>query len=843
MGDDNETTLPDRTQPDESSTAPADGSTPLVRGSVLAGRYAIERVLGRGGMGIVLRAYDHVLDEVVAIKVLAPERARERRWVERLAREVKLARQINHANVCRVFDFGEADGHVFFVMELAVGGSLRGEIDAGRVPSRPIDGRMRDVRAIAEGLAAIHEAGIVHRDVTPQNVLRMADGRLVVSDFGLATDADLTLTSVHGGTVAYMAPEVANGRPADFQADVWALGVVLHEAMFGIRPVMANSRPWPRQATGLRERLAPEERFVLEVCRECTRQDRRRRPARASDVVLWLRTLRSPGARPLRVAAATALLVTGLAAVGATAAWRHVNKRSPGPPPGGSVGKIVPTGEPSDWTDAAKAIARYPGRVRCLVALPGRESVRVVWGSPPVAEDVDVRTGKRQPSQLVEAAYREGCPDLSPDGRRLVYSGYVDDGRVFAFVSPHGDGSDAVPLFPIDDPTVSSDPKWLPTGDAFLYDADPKHVGVYSLVTKRSTILSDPTHEPFATVFRFVVGSEILLSASLTGQSATEFVMLSWPRLTEKRRFRLADHYLDVVSPDGKTFYASSLRAAHVVQVEPDAQSGRVLGRLGERNFVRYLAGMREGLALASFQASGDVWAREAGGQYVRLTWDGNFESACPCGTELLAAQRTPGGSHVIRLDERGRAIAALTPGVEQGSPACNKDGSLKFFATWAGSLGIHRCEHGTCERISSELATGLDVSPDGRRLVYMTAGPRGLRVRWISTSGGEGHDLADSDTGCAAAWSSSETVWLSKRRGRRILWNEVQVDTSQETGRSKEGVADCLRGDSDPGAPIRHRIEAVIQRVSELRFIPFDGIRDPAGIANPVRPPAIHAD
>jgi eukaryotic-like serine/threonine-protein kinase len=180
---------------------------PLSRGSVLAGRYEVDRVIGRGGMGLVVKAYDRTLGEAVAIKILRAEYAGERLWAERLAREVKLARQIHHPNVCRVFDFQQDEGRAFVVMELASGGNLRDEIRGGYAKTAPIEARITDAQAIARGLAAIHAAGIIHRDLTPQNVLRMADGRLVVSDFGLATDASETTTSIHGGTIAYMAAE------------------------------------------------------------------------------------------------------------------------------------------------------------------------------------------------------------------------------------------------------------------------------------------------------------------------------------------------------------------------------------------------------------------------------------------------------------------------------------------------------------------------------------------------------------------------------------------------------------------------------------------------------------
>ena len=192
-------------------------------------RYELRRVLRRGGVGVVFEAYDRVLDQAIALKIVRAEYAGDRAWAERLAREVKLARQINHQNVCRVYDIGVADRHPFLTMELATRGTLRDEIASGEYAARPLDDRLADARAIAAGLAAIHAAGIIHRDVSPQNVLRMADGSLVLSDFGLATDRFDGTSSVQGGTVAYMAPEVVRGARASMASDIWSLAVVIHE--------------------------------------------------------------------------------------------------------------------------------------------------------------------------------------------------------------------------------------------------------------------------------------------------------------------------------------------------------------------------------------------------------------------------------------------------------------------------------------------------------------------------------------------------------------------------------------------------------------------------------------
>jgi serine/threonine protein kinase len=223
--------------------APA-SQRPIEVGAVLAERYQIEAALGQGGSGTVFRAWDRVLGDPIAIKILRPDRARERSWIMRLAREVKVARAIRHPNVCRVFEVGQADGHWFITMELGMGTTLRTlfeqENSVEGAGARPLSDRLVDARAISAGLAAIHAVGIVHRDVTPQNVLRMDDGRLVISDFGLAVELAAT-TTMHGGTPNYMPPETLLGRRNDQRSDVWQLGLILHELFFGQRPVFEET--------------------------------------------------------------------------------------------------------------------------------------------------------------------------------------------------------------------------------------------------------------------------------------------------------------------------------------------------------------------------------------------------------------------------------------------------------------------------------------------------------------------------------------------------------------------------------------------------------------------------
>ena len=263
---------------------------PLEAGVVLEARYQIEAVIGEGGSGRVFRAWDRVLGEPVAVKILHPSRASEKSWIKRLAREVKVARAIRHPNVCRVFELGHADGHWFVTMELAAGGTLRDMLREEASPAkaektlRPLAERLVDARALCAGLAAIHAVGIVHRDVTPQNVLRMTDGRLVISDFGLAIENDDN-TTVHGGTPAYMPPEAAMGGRSDLRSDVWQLGAILHELLFGGRPAWIRAggeiaMKWP-----IGVEASPVEEELAQLCGDCLAQDPALRPPTAIAVV------------------------------------------------------------------------------------------------------------------------------------------------------------------------------------------------------------------------------------------------------------------------------------------------------------------------------------------------------------------------------------------------------------------------------------------------------------------------------------------------------------------------------------------------------------------------------
>ena len=221
-----------------------DTHEPLVAGQLLARRYTIAEQLGMGGSGVVYRAIDSELGEVVAIKAVRPDvLAVDTTALDRLKSEIKLARRISHRNVVRTHDLGEADGLYFISMEYVSGTSLRDLIDRGA--PLPVPAVVAIGKQLCRALDVAHEQGVIHRDIKPQNLMVQPDGTLKVMDFGVARLAQrasqLTSTGMVVGTPAYMAPEQLLDDAVDARADIYAAGVVLYECLTGARPVEATS--------------------------------------------------------------------------------------------------------------------------------------------------------------------------------------------------------------------------------------------------------------------------------------------------------------------------------------------------------------------------------------------------------------------------------------------------------------------------------------------------------------------------------------------------------------------------------------------------------------------------
>src|SRR4051794_11965126 len=216
------------TGPSLTSSSSGTGWGRFAPGTLLAGRFRIVAPLGRGGMGEVYRADDLRLGQPVALKFLPEDVDHDPARLTQLHAEVRMARQVSHPNVCRVYDVGEFEGHTFLSMEYVDGEDLA--LLLRRIGRFPQDRAIELSRQICAGLAAAHDRGVVHRDLKPANIMLDANGRIRITDFGLAGAAGEVLRA---GTPAYMAPEQLSGAEVTARSDIYSLGLVLYELFTG----------------------------------------------------------------------------------------------------------------------------------------------------------------------------------------------------------------------------------------------------------------------------------------------------------------------------------------------------------------------------------------------------------------------------------------------------------------------------------------------------------------------------------------------------------------------------------------------------------------------------------
>ena len=261
-------------------------------------------LIGRGGMGEVYRATDLMLGQSVALKFLPADAANNERLLERFHNEVRVARQVSHPNVCRVYDIGEADGLPFISMEYVDGEDLASLLQ--RIGRLPADKALEITRKLCAGLAAAHEKGVIHRDLKPHNVMLNRRGEVVIMDFGLAAVAsELHGTEVRSGTPAYMSPEQLRGDSVTPRSDIYALGLIAYELFTGKHAFDASSVPdliskqetdRPPSITSVAADVDPA---VEKVVLRCLSPDPAQRPSTPLAVAAAL-----PGGDPLAAALA-----------------------------------------------------------------------------------------------------------------------------------------------------------------------------------------------------------------------------------------------------------------------------------------------------------------------------------------------------------------------------------------------------------------------------------------------------------------------------------------------------------------------------------------------------------
>ena len=278
------------------------GPSRFAPGAIVAGRYRLVALLGRGGMGEVYRADDLTLDQPVALKFLPEGVAATDTRIAQFHNELRVARQVSHKNVCRLYDLGEADGRRFLTMEYVDGEDLSSSLRRfGRIPP---DKAVQIARQLCAGIAAAHEKGVLHRDLKPANVMLDGNGDVRITDFGIATLGEAWETA-SSGTPQYMAPELLAGRPATTKSDIFALGLILFEVFTGKRAYEAKTLGELKQLHDTATLTTPSsivrdlDPAVERVILRCLEKDPEKRPASALTVAAAL-----PGGDPLAAALA-----------------------------------------------------------------------------------------------------------------------------------------------------------------------------------------------------------------------------------------------------------------------------------------------------------------------------------------------------------------------------------------------------------------------------------------------------------------------------------------------------------------------------------------------------------
>ncbi len=273
-------------------------------GQIIAQRYRVVALAGRGGMGEVYRAEDLTLGQVVALKFLPEALSQDAAALTRFHAEVRTARQVSHPNVCRMFDIGEADGILFLTMEYVDGEDLASVVR--RIGRLSPDKATEVARQICAGLAAAHERGVIHRDLKPANVMLDGAGKIRLTDFGLAGIAtSIKGADVRAGTPAYMAPEQLAGHDVSTKSDIYSLGLILYEILTGKRAFEASTLA---ELTKQRESgtitnpsilVRDLDPLIERVILRCLENEPDKRPASALQVAAAL-----PGGDPLAAALA-----------------------------------------------------------------------------------------------------------------------------------------------------------------------------------------------------------------------------------------------------------------------------------------------------------------------------------------------------------------------------------------------------------------------------------------------------------------------------------------------------------------------------------------------------------
>jgi WD40 repeat protein/serine/threonine protein kinase len=676
------------------------------------GHYEVLAVVGKGGMGMVLRAFDEKLHRVVAIKALAPQLATTGSARQRFVREARAAAAVTHDNVIAIHAVEDAGPVPYLVMQYIDGCTLQEKLD--RTGPLPLTEILRIGLQVAKGLAAAHRQGLVHRDVKPANIL-LENGieRIKITDFGLARavdDASLTQSGVIAGTPAYMSPEQAGGEHVDHRSDLFSLGSVLYTLCAGHAPFRASTtmavlkrvcedapRPLreanpdvPSWLTAIIAKLhakSPAERYQT-AAEVAELLGRHLAQLQQPSVVGHVANVPDPQARWKRVPRIALLLLLGLAVLGASVVgYWSLPRRDETEAPSRANGTVLaaPPWKPRPPLTPAE-LAKLPSPLDALK----REALELPENAPP--EMVAV-LGERPRFRLPERTFSHWMAQTS-DGRLLA----VPCGR-----------------------------------NILLYDT---HTGTLLRT------LSGHTNQPYRPVFS--PDGKRLASGS------GDYILRVWDVATGQEELTLKEHrhwiWSVAYDPEGKRLVSAD--AGGTIKVW-DAQGQLVKSFTGHAKGVNHLAFSPDGkrLATASLDDTCKIWDTDnwqevrslqgMGETLETLAWsrDGKLLAAGDDAVVVLWSADTYEVLHALKAP--GKGLVAFTPDgrtLLTGRHDCSR-GERHAFTRWDVAAGTRQT---TCELPTSGSYVFFHLSSDGRTVFVSQHQPTDARVRAYDAETGE---------------------------------------------------------------------------------------------------------
>jgi serine/threonine-protein kinase len=688
--------------------------------SRLASRYTIDREIGRGGMATVYLARDVRHGRPVALKVLNPELGAVL-GVERFLSEIRVTANLQHPNLLPLFDSGEVDGLLYYVMPYVEGESLRHRID--REKQLPIDEAVRIAVAVAGALDYAHRHGVIHRDLKPENIL-LHDGQPVVADFGIALavsnagGARVTQTGLSLGTPQYMSPEQATGdRNVDGRTDIYSLGAVTYEMLAGEPPHSGTT------AQAIIAKLMTEEPRPLSAARRSVPLNVEAAVSRALEK---LPADRFASAKEF----ADALTTSTVPTVAARAVGRRTDLR---------------------WKRLTLGLALS------VVALLGSEVVRWMRVAPPSVERYEIDTPNGEPTFGSLSATPEFA--ISPDGSRIVYTGHSPTGAGQLWVRDLAD----LTARPIPGTDAATAPSFSPNGVSIVFAANGalKTVGVRG--ENEHTIVPVKAFAPawgdngriyFLNSPQVAIAGNVVSSVSETGgpiDTVATFANRSALYVTPLPRgrgllavFRNTGEARAAVS--GREIAAVAVPSGEVKVLVSGLQAAYSNGRLvyvnGDGAVIAVPFDVRR-LALAGPETPLGDTAAVTSGPGLRVTASGS----------LLYPVGALGDFEMVWVARDGTAQVADTTHGGITFPALSPDGSRIVFAMDRG-LWIHDVARGTDTKLLSLIANYASWTADGRSVSYYTTDSGAIRL-WRKRADG-----SDQPTPLLPGRPVVETVW-----------------------------------------------------------------------------------